>query len=91
MNTPPMPKTASPATPKPITEPPVNDTFRAFIRLVRAASVVRTLAFVAMFIPKYPASAEKNAPTIKHTAITQLLSWLEEPRRTRRSAAIIAK
>ena len=51
INKPPSPNTARPATPRPITEPPVNDTLNALLRLVRAAWVVRTLAFVATLIP----------------------------------------
>ena len=65
-----MPSTASPATPKPMTDPPVNETFSAFARLVRAACVVRTLALVAMFIPTHPAKADKKAPNTKEMAIT---------------------
>ena len=48
---PPNPNTARPATPTPITEPPVKDTFNALLKLVRAACAVRTLALVAAFIP----------------------------------------
>ena len=51
MNKLPKPNTAKPATPKPITAPPVKDTCNAFDKLVRAACAVRTLAFVATFIP----------------------------------------
>ena len=48
----PKPKTAKPATPIPITEPPVKDTFKAFANEVRAASAVRTFDLVAIRIPK---------------------------------------
>ena len=75
MNNPPSPKTARPATPSPITVPPVNDTFRACFRLVRAACVVRTFALVATFIPMYPAVAEKTAPMINAIEIIQL-EWI---------------
>ena len=51
MNNEPSPNTANPATPNPITLPPANDTFKALLKLVLAASVVRTLALVAIFIP----------------------------------------
>ena len=44
-------KTASPATPKPITVQPPNETFNAFFKLDLAALVVLTLVFVAIFIP----------------------------------------
>ena len=63
------PKTAKPATPKPITVPPPKATFNACGKLVRAACVVRTFVFVAIFIPMFPAKAEKNAPKINATTI----------------------
>ncbi len=50
-NKPPSPNTAKPDTPKPITAPPVKDTFNALLKLVLAASAVRTFALVATFIP----------------------------------------
>jgi len=63
------PKTAKPATPSPITVPPPKDTFNACGKLVRAACVVLTFVFVAIFIPIFPAKAEKNAPKINATTI----------------------
>ena len=63
------PKTASPATPSPITVPPPKDIFKAFGRLVIAACVVRTFVLVAIFIPIFPAHAEKSAPNINATTI----------------------
>ena len=48
-----------------------NDTFKARVRLVRAAWAVRTLALVAIFIPIKPARAEKTAPIMKANAIVQ--------------------
>ena len=52
-----------------ITAPPENAMDSAlFIPLSFAAFAVLTFAFVATFIPKYPASVENNAPTTKHTA-----------------------
>ena len=51
INKPPKPNTASPDTPSPITAPPVNETFKALLKLVFAASAVRTLALVATFMP----------------------------------------
>ncbi len=51
MNNDPKPIIAKPATPKPITVPPVKDTFKALAKLVRAAWVVRTFALVAIRIP----------------------------------------
>ena len=59
------PSTPNPTTPIPITEPPENAMFKAFGKLVRAAAAVRTLAFVATFIPIYPARIELNAPRAK--------------------------
>ena len=67
----PNPNTASPATPSPITLPPVKETFNAFAKLVRAACAVRTLALVAALIPIYPAVALKKAPIINARAILQ--------------------
>src|SRR5690554_3591491 len=72
MNNAPITNTARPATPKPITAPPVKDTFSALARLVLAACVVRTFALVATFIPMYPAKAEVNAPMMKEMEIIQL-------------------
>ena len=67
----PRPKTANPATPRPMTAPPVNETDKAFAKEVRAACVVRTFALVAIFIPIHPAKALNTAPMIKAMAITQ--------------------
>ena len=58
------PSTPNPTTPIPITEPPENAMFKAFGKLVLAAAAVRTLAFVATFIPIYPARMELNAPRV---------------------------
>ncbi len=69
INKPPKPKTANPATPMPITAPPVKDTFKALAREVLAACAVRTFALVATFMPIYPASAERKAPSRKEMAI----------------------
>ena len=65
------PNTAKPATPSPITVPPVNDTFNACGKLVLAAWVVLTLAAVAILIPMFPATAEKTAPITKATTMNQ--------------------
>src|SRR4030065_1762748 len=64
----PNPSPPSPTTAIPITEPPANAISRALPRLVLAALVVLTFAFVATFIPMYPARAEHKAPTINETA-----------------------
>src|SRR5687768_998862 len=69
MNNPPNPNTAIPATPIPITDPPVKETFSALARLVRAACVVLTFALVAILIPTYPANADKKAPSKNESAI----------------------
>ena len=71
INNPPRPSTAKPATPMPITLPPVKDTDRALLKLVRAACAVRTLALVATFIPIKPANALKKAPSTNANAILQ--------------------
>ena len=68
------PKSPKPTTDIPITAPPENAIDKAlFIPLVLAAFAVLTLAFVATFIPKYPAKVENIAPTIKHTAVITLI------------------
>ena len=71
MNNVPMPRMAKPATPKPITVPPVKETAKAFFKEVRAACVVRTLALVAMLMPIQPANAENTAPMMNAMAINQ--------------------
>ena len=67
------PSTAKPATPNPITVPPPKETFNACGKLVLAACVVLTFVLVAIFIPIFPASAEKTAPKIKATTINILV------------------
>jgi hypothetical protein len=64
------PRTAKPATPSPITVPPPKETFNAG-KLVRAACVVLTFVFVAIFIPIFPAKAEK-----RHQKQRQLLIYV---------------
>ncbi len=64
------PKTANPATPSPITVPPPKDILSACGKLVLAACVVLTLVLVAIFIPIFPANAEKIAPKINATTIS---------------------
>ena len=71
MKKPVKPRTAKPATPNPITVPPPKETFSACGKLVRAAWVVLTLVLVAIFIPMFPAKAEKKAPKIKATTINK--------------------
>ncbi|GFR84611.1 hypothetical protein ElyMa_002421400, partial [Elysia marginata] len=65
------PKTANPATPKPITVPPEKDIFSALGKLDLAASAVLTLDSVAIRIPIFPAKAEKNAPKTKAGTMSQ--------------------
>jgi hypothetical protein len=55
----------------PITVPPENATLSAGASPMRAAAVVRTLAFVATFMPAHPAAAEEAAPTMNAPAICQ--------------------
>ena len=66
------PKIPKPTTQSPITAPPEKAIESAlFIPLSLAAFAVRTFAFVATFIPTYPANVERTAPTIKQTAVIQ--------------------
>ena len=65
------PPMASPATPMPITLPPVNATLSASRTDLRAAWVVGALAKVAAFIPMKPAAMEKIAPIQNATATSQ--------------------
>src|SRR5690606_27581824 len=80
-----MPIRARPITLMPITEPPAKDTFNASLRLLRAAHVVRKLDWVAIFMPKYPASAEQPAPIRKVAASHFRKLWL--PKNSRMAAA----
>ena len=54
-----------------MTVPPPKETFRAFGKLVRAASVVLEFASVATRMPIFPATAEKIAPMTKAGTIIQ--------------------
>ena len=66
----PRPSTPKPTTERPITAPPRKATTSAFFMLpVRAAAAVRTLAWVATFMPIKPASTDKAAPSKKHRAM----------------------
>ena len=58
----PKPIKPNPTTLNPITEPPVNATFKALSKLVLAALVVRLFALVATFIPIKPANPDAMAP-----------------------------
>ena len=59
----------------PITEPPEKAMDRAlFMPLSMAALAVRTLAFVATFIPQKPAAIENSAPMMKQTAVPILMN-----------------
>ena len=51
--------------------PPPNDILSALGREVLAACVVLTFVFVAIFIPIFPAKAEKKAPTTNEITIIQ--------------------
>ena len=91
MYRPPKPKTAKPATPIPITEPPVKETLRAFAKEVFAASAVLTLAFVAIFIPMNPAKAERKAPKTKDRPSDQWEFSFEAPIKASKTATITTK
>ena len=68
-----MPSKPSPTTDIPITAPPEKAIERArFMPPSLAAFAVRTFAFVATLIPKYPARVEKIAPIRKQIAVDQL-------------------
>ena len=67
--------------------PPVKETFKPSLKLVRAACVVRTLAWVAMRMPMFPAKAEKTAPMTKATTMNQwVVSTMAETRPKRAPA-----
>jgi len=71
----PVPNIPRPTTVIPITEPPENAISKALpIPDCIAAFVVLTLAFVATVIPKYPASAEHEAPAANAIAVGQLIA-----------------
>ena len=65
------PANANPATDSPITLPPENATLSASLNELRAACVVRALAWVAAFIPMNPAAIERIDPIQNATAISQ--------------------
>src|SRR5712692_8888363 len=66
----PRPRMPSAAMVRPITEPPKKATASALSRpRVRAAWAVRTLAFVAAFMPMKPASMEQTEPEMKASAV----------------------
>ena len=68
-------------------EPPKNATDRAAgAPCVCAAVVVRTFAFVAVYIPIQPAPADESAPTMNATAV-EAPSPGEKKRMTIRIAA----
>ena len=85
------PKTAKPATPRPITVPPPKEILSAFGKLVRAACVVLTFVFVAIFIPIFPANAEKMAPKIKATTINQCVVGTTKDTTVSKTLTIITK
>ena len=87
----PNPNTANPATPIPITEPPVKETFRALESDVFAASAVLTLALVAIFIPMNPARAERIAPKTNARPILQCEFALLAPIKASNTATITTK
>ena len=88
---PPKPSTAKPATPIPITEPPVKETFNAFDKDVFAASAVLTLALVAIIIPIKPANADRIAPKTNEIPILQCELALVPPITANKMATITTK
>ena len=70
-----QPSRPRPTTHMPITEPPEKAMDRALIMpLSMAALAVRTLALVATFMPKKPASMEKPAPMTKQMPVPILMN-----------------
>ncbi len=57
-----------------MTVPLAYETRNAFAIPFFAASVVRTLAWVAADIPMNPASADRDAPTMKQSAVNGLIA-----------------
>ena len=85
----PTPKRPRPTTDIPMTAPPEKAMDRAlFMPLVRAALAVRTFALVATVMPRKPARTEKSAPTMKHTAVGQLIA---KPMTRKNTATKIAR
>ncbi len=66
-----MSNSARPTTTNPITAPERNATVNPLLSDRLTAFAVRAEACVAVFIPKYPASPEKNPP-VKKANGTQL-------------------
>src|SRR5581483_8478616 len=60
-----------PTTNKPVTAPPRNAVRNAGSSPPRAASAVRTFERTEMFIPMYPAAAERTAPSTKRDDVFQ--------------------
>ena len=85
------PKTAKPATPSPITVPPPKEILSAFGKLVLAACVVLTLVLVAIFIPIFPANAEKKAPKTKAITISQCVVGTTKETIAKSTLTIITK
>ena len=79
----PTPNNPSPATAKPITEPPPKATSNAApAPSARAASLVRQLALVAACMPMNPAAIEQIAPAMKHSAVSTLSCQAMSPATT---------
>ena len=57
----------SPTTTSPMTAPLLKATLSPLFRELRAALAVRAEAYVAVFMPRYPESPEKNPPVRKAT------------------------
>src|SRR3972149_5837571 len=76
-NTSPTPRRPRLATDRPMTEPPrkaMERDFAVFGLYLFAASAVLTLAFVADFMPKNPASMDEIAPPMKAKAVALFIN-----------------
>src|SRR3989338_2540123 len=62
----------SPTSKNPVTAPPLNANRNAVETPARAASAVRTFARTAVIMPRYPTSAEADAPNKKPPATIRL-------------------
>ena len=82
---------ARPTTVMPMTAPPLKATSRAGARPMRAAAVVRTLAFVATRMPAQPATADATAPSTKERAMSGLRASSPSLAKARSTATMTTK
>ena len=88
-NTTDRPRSPSPATHRPITDPERNAIFRAFAMPdSSAAAAVLTFPNVATFIPKNPASTDSSAPIRYRIPVVGLMNRLRRTQRTTMTTAM---